>query len=94
MDANYGGPVWHASVAGPGLGRAELRRVALRQLDGVGAPLLGQWNEMTGKAFHVRRRVRPEEEAIVGPMLDIRGTSAVTERLAPVRPWLPPGWTE
>ena len=94
MEANYGGPVWHASVAGPGLGRTQLRNLALGALHGVGAPLLGQWDEWTGRAFHLRRRVRPEEEEIVGGMLDIRGTAAVGERLAPVRAWLPPGWTE
>jgi hypothetical protein len=95
MDAGYGGPVWHASVAGPAR-KAELRSRALLALHGVGAPRDGQWDEWTGRAFHLRRRLTTEEAIQVGGMLDIRGTPAVEERLAEVKALglLPPGWTE
>jgi hypothetical protein len=75
-----------------------LRARALDALHRVGSPLRGQWDEVLpgGSAFHVRRRLTPEEEAIVGPVIDIRGTPAIDERLAEVRALglLPPGWTE
>lgn len=49
-------------------------RAALEELAGVGDPTLGEWHELTKKAYHIRRRLTPEEEAKVGPAIDIRGT--------------------
>jgi len=68
--------------------------MAFAALAGVGSSLLGEWEEWTGRAYHVRRRLRPEETAVTGPVLDIRGTSEAATRLAAVARWLPAGWTE
>jgi hypothetical protein len=87
MDLNLGGPVWHASAAshwtatGRVLERDGLRKRAMQALDGVGAKELGQWEEWTGRAFHVRRRLSAEEEKITGPIKDIRGTKEALERV-------------
>jgi hypothetical protein len=89
---NFGGPVWHASTSHSD--PVTLRRVALIALDGVGSALLGEWYEWTGRAFHVRRRLRPEEAEKVGPVLDIRGTGEARLRLHQVAKYLPRGWTE
>ena len=60
-------------------------------LDGVGDPTLGQWEEWTGKAFHVRRRLTPAEACAVGPVVDIRGTPEQHRRFKRVRAALPAG---
>jgi hypothetical protein len=93
---NLGGPVWHASAA-PMRGipvRDVLRNIALAALRGVGDPTLGEWEEWTGRAFHVRRRLSAAEQRRVGDVVDIRGTPEVEQRLARVRHLLPAGWTE
>jgi hypothetical protein len=87
----FGGPVWHASVAHAPKDLA--RKVALGALGSVGSRLLGQWEEWSGFAYHVRRRLRPEEQEITGPVLDIRGTDEAARRIA-ANPLLPPDWTE
>jgi len=71
-----------------------LRETAFKALDGVGSALHGQWEEWTGRAFHLRRRLRPEEEEITGPVLDVRGTIEAHRRLVPVAHLLPRGWEE
>lgn len=48
--------------------------IALDELAGVGDPTLGEWHEWTGKAYHVRRRLTPEEQQSVGPVVDVRRT--------------------
>jgi hypothetical protein len=83
--------VWHASIA-PQIGTyssAVLRQFALKALDGVGSEALGQWEESTATAFHIRRRLTPEEEARVGPAVDIRGTEESMKRFDVVRRLLP-----
>lgn len=96
MEQNYGGPVWHASVASRGLplSMGVLRRQALMALDGFGDESLGQWEEEGGIAYHIRRRLSTAEAATVGPLRDIRGTPEVARRLAPVRHLLPQGYSE
>lgn len=37
-------------------------------------------HEALGKAYHVRRRLTPSEQMLVGPVLDIRGTPEQEER--------------
>lgn len=71
-----------------------LRSAALEALTGVGDEKLGQWEEWSGRAFHVRRRLSPVEQAKVGDVLDIRGTPEANRRLAPVRHMLPAGYSE
>jgi hypothetical protein len=80
---NLGGPVWHASVATPGIPiPALLEAECHRQLSGVGDPTLGEWTEWTGRAFHLRRRLNDREEQRVGPVIDIRRTPEALRRAA------------
>jgi hypothetical protein len=79
-----GGPVWHASAAPlPGwpVGEQSLRRFALEALEGVGDADLGEWEEWTGYAFHIRRRLSAEEQEPIGEVVDIRGTPEAHRRL-------------
>jgi len=66
-----------------------LRQCALTALDGVGDASKGQWEEWTGNAFHIRRRLTDQEQARVGDTLDIRGTDEQEQRWLAVRPFLP-----
>ena len=77
----YGGPVWHASVAGSII-KAVLEQEALRQIAGLGDASQGEWREVGRTAFHVRRRLAAREMALVGPVMDIRGTPEARERAA------------
>jgi hypothetical protein len=86
----FGGPVWHASAASTGalhwpsfagLGPEFLERKAREALEGVGEASLGEWAEWTGVAFHVRRRLSAAEEALVGPVMDVRGTEEARRRM-------------
>jgi hypothetical protein len=89
-----GGPVWHASAAGNG-SRQRLRRHALYALRGVGDASLGEWEEWTGRAFHVRRRLSQSEQLLVGPVVDVRGTPEADERWAAAQAAVPielPKW--
>lgn len=89
--------MWHASaMAAPWLTpiRATLRAEAMEALVGAGNEALGQWEEWTGRSYHVRRRLALHEAALTGPVLDIRGTEEARRRLAAVRRWLPPGYEE
>lgn len=85
MDMGYGGPVWHASAASTGallgLGTEFLERKAREALEGVGDASLGEWTEWTGVAFHVRRRLTEEEQSLVGPVVDVRGTEEAQRRM-------------
>ena len=91
-----GGPVWHASAAPFGGIPVKdiLRTVAFGALRGVGDPVLGEWEEWTGRAYHIRRRLTRHEQQSVGNVVDIRGTAEATLRLAAVRHLLPAGWSE
>lgn len=71
-----------------------LRDAALRALTGVGDAVLGEWQEYSGYANHVRRRLSVSEQARVGPAIDVRGTAEAERRLRPVRHLLPPDWPE
>jgi hypothetical protein len=61
-----------------------LRQFALAALADVGDPTLGEWDEWTGYAFHVRRRLSEREQAHVGPVRDVRGTPEALRRIAKV----------
>ena len=55
-------------------------------IKGVGDAELGEWVERSqresGQLFvHVRRRVTPEEEAVCGPVVDVRGQPEMYRRL-------------
>jgi hypothetical protein len=82
--------VWHASVAWQRifLPDSELRRIAFELLDGYGDPAAGQWEEKGASAFHLRRRLTETEAALVGPVVDIRGTPEASQRVWAVRKWV------
>jgi hypothetical protein len=88
-----GGPVWHVSVASPGIPiKGLLEQECERQLAGVGDPSLGEWREWTGRAFHLRRRLSAREQRAVGPVVDIRGSEEArrrAERLGPMLGYAP-----
>ena len=86
--------MWHASIAPQGIALAEgtLRRYAHSALTGVGDAALGEFEEYSGRAFHLRRRLSAEEQLLVGEVVDVRGTPEGERRLRPVRHLLPPGW--
>jgi hypothetical protein len=74
------------------LGSKALRELALSALEGVGDEVAGQWEEFTGKAFHIRRRLTLEEQMPIGPAVDVRGTQEALNRINAVRivlPYLP-----
>ncbi len=80
MDAGYGGPVWHASIASHGLRIPEsvLEQQALAQLAGVGDPDAGEWIERRGSYVHVRRRLSE---------YDLAALPAEAQELVDVRTW-------
>lgn len=86
---NVGGPVWHASV---GRIQDEYAREAMarRILAGVGDSALGEWVERGRPILHIRRRLSDAESAVVGPVLDIRGTAEAETRMRVMRLYLPP----
>jgi len=59
-----------------------LEQQALRILDGYGDPMLGEWRDWTGTAFHLRRRLTAAEAERVGPVVDIRHTDEARRRAA------------
>ena len=54
---------------------------ALAALADVGAAERGEWEEWTGKAFHVRRRLTEAEDDKVGESRDIRGSGEARMRV-------------
>jgi hypothetical protein len=81
---DLGGPVWHASVKSlRPTTTTELRRMTNAVLDGVGDNRRGQWWERID-AMHQRRRLTVDEEAIVGPVVDIRRTTEAWVRAQPL----------
>lgn len=77
---DLGGPVWHASVRSlQPVGDRTLRRMSATVLEGVGDPRLGEWFQRE-TAMHHRRRLSIAEEAVVGPVVDVRGTDEARRR--------------
>lgn len=85
--------MWHASVAnrgGKNFGKKDLRRFAIGCLAGVGSLLDGrQFEEWTGYAYHVRRRLTHEEQQQIGDALDCRGTDEGRRRFQAVQLTIP-----
>ncbi len=84
--------MWHASasaisVSVPG---RHLRRATEKALLGVGDPELGEWTEDSDIAYHLRRRLTPQEELLVGKVVDCRGTREAQRRFALMEPYMPP----
>lgn len=65
-----------------------LHKYARQALTGVGDESR-EWEEWTGYAFHLRRRLTPEEDALVGPVVDVRGTPEGKRRVDRLRKILP-----
>lgn len=63
------------------LGSKILRQYALDALRDVGDEVSGQWEEYTGKTFHIRRRLTLEEQSSIGEAIDIRGTREAMNRI-------------
>lgn len=59
---------------------AVLRPLVEEALKGVGDASRGEWREWTGRAYHIRRRLSEQEQLLVGPAVDIRGTDEALER--------------
>ena len=79
--------MWHCSAAPLShwpIGRDTLRRYAYAALEGVGDATLGEWEEWTGFAFYVRRRLSEAEQESVGPAIDVRGTPEAARRISRV----------
>ena len=90
MEENFGGPVWHVSVQDQigGLPATTVRGVAYDLLNGYGDAEVGEWQEMPGRIFHLRRRLSPSEASLVGPVIDVRGTPEAARRIAAVWRWV------
>lgn len=84
--------MWHVSVAHKNL--AKRRELAEQALYGVGDASLGQWRDARGKAYHIRRRMTEDEQAIAGSPNDIRNTVEAEGRARAVALHLPPGLAE
>ena len=48
-----------------------------------------EWHDWTGKAYHVRRRLRPDEEVTIGCAIDLRRTEEAAQRFLSIRHLLP-----
>lgn len=83
--------MWHVSIATTSvlLPVDYLRKLAFAELEEVGDTSLGQWEEYTGNAFHLRRRLSEDEQKTVGDVIDIRDTPEQEKRWLRVRPHLP-----
>lgn len=80
--------MWHASVASMGIKNHDRRRLALRALDGVGI-VTKQWEDDRPAAYHVRRRLTPHEQLLVGDVCDLRGLPEALTRFEAMRHVLP-----
>lgn len=77
----------------------DLRKAALRALEGVGDESLGQWEEKGNIAYHVRRRLSDAECKLANDLsaVDVRGTPEYDVRRAAMQRFLPPqyaNWQE
>lgn len=61
----------------------------MEALSGVGDADQGEWEEWSGFAYHIKRRLSAEEQAQVGDACDIRGTAEAVTRHAAVKLYLP-----
>jgi hypothetical protein len=89
---NFGGPVWHASVAAHGqipYSASVLFQFGEAALAGVGDATLGEWREVGDVAVHLRRRLSDAEARIVGPVVDVRRTAEGRRREQRMRSFVP-----
>lgn len=87
--------MWHVSISPRFplvVNRARrLFEVADDELAQVGDATLGKWQEVSGVAVHVRRRLTVDETTSAGivEVCDIRGTAEFAQRIQQMRPFLP-----
>jgi hypothetical protein len=43
---------------------------------------------MSGRTFHLRRRLSEDEASLVGPVIDVRGTPEAARRVMAVERWV------
>lgn len=55
----------------------------------MGDASLGEWQEWSGYAYHVRRRMTSTEQLLVGEAVDLRGTAEAWGRLEACRDEIP-----
>lgn len=75
-------PGWPAS-------QSFLREQVMEALAGVGDASKGEWQEWSGHAYHLRRRLSADEQARIGDAVDVRGTPEEARRLNAARAYLP-----
>lgn len=75
----------------PGLQASQsfLREQVVEALSGVGDASKGEWEEWSGRAYHIRRRLSADEQARIGDAVDVRGTPEEARRLDSARAYLP-----
>ncbi len=56
----------------------------------MGDATLGEWEEWSGKAYHLRRRLSRKEQSLVGNVVDVRGTAEGKRRYTTVLRYIPP----
>ena len=54
--------------------------IARKSLQGVGDASKGEWIEESERFCHIRRRLNEEEENVIGPPVDLRGTFEAQDR--------------
>lgn len=90
--------MWHAStMMRSGLLLPDehlLRTGAFDALKGIGDESRGQWEEWTGKIYHVKRRLSRQEQRQTGDARDIRGTREAQKRRAAVQRYIPPDFPD
>ena len=89
--------MWHVSVHPIGryhVGLVGARMRCLSTLLGLGDASLGEWEERGEVAYHVKRRLTPEEQAVIGDACDIRNTDEAQQRLTRAWHWLHPSFRE
>jgi hypothetical protein len=62
---------------------------ALSVLSGIGDPDAGEWWEDGEIATHLRRRLTAAEAALIGPVVDVRGSAEAARRLQAMWRYLP-----
>ena len=78
--------MWHASVM---MKYGDRMHAAMRALEGVGDPALGEWVE-THSAVHIKRRLSMQEQITSGlQMIDMRGTEQGKERIMKIAQVVP-----
>ena len=68
-----------------------LRQVAIKALRQVGDATRGQWEEWSGFAYQIKRRMTPQEEVLarIDALRDIRGTEEENARYDAVQKLYP-----